>query len=174
MALTSCKECCGKFSPRSFSALYFEQVTACLDTGPLMVGGANVQEITSATLGGGCSTVIVADVKARSVITSVHCGLGQSGAPVIGLGDGGLVVTLNGVLPFLISEAGIDCGVADTATGAGLCPGGCVCPAGLVQVATGLATAVIPITISWKPSPASSPTAVNVRPLSVNDGPDLT
>jgi hypothetical protein len=46
-----------------------------------------------------CSTVIVAVVNDRSVMSSVQLGFGHSGAPAIGVG-GGFVVTSNGVLPF--------------------------------------------------------------------------
>jgi hypothetical protein len=76
---------------------------------------------------------MVALVNCRSVMASVQLLPGQSGAPATTVG-GGLVVRLNGVFPFLISEAGIDSGVADTATGAGLRPGGLFWPEGLVQV----------------------------------------
>jgi hypothetical protein len=41
-----------------------------------------------------------------SVMASVHCGLGQSGAPGIGL-VGGFVTTVNDALPFLIADAGM-------------------------------------------------------------------
>src|SRR5262245_14827431 len=116
---------------------------------------------------------MVALVNCRSVITSVQLLLGQSGAPGRGV-VGGFVVRLNGVLPCLISEAGIDSGVADTATGAGFCPGGLFCPEGLVHVAIGFAVAVMPTTTSWKPSPASDPVAVSVSPLSMKNGPALT
>src|SRR2546427_11016460 len=86
----------------------------------------------------GCSTVIVALVKAMSVMSSVHCEFGQSGAP--GMGDSGAsVVTVNGVLPFLISLAGIET-LPVTLTGAGLCPGAShVLLPGVPQVPVGLA-----------------------------------
>ena len=100
-----------------------------------------MQLSVSATVPVGCSTVMTADVNARSVMTSVQPLLGQSGAPGMGL-TGGLVVRLNDALPFLIAPAGIDWGVADTATGAGFCPGAWCCP-WLVQVATGFAVALM-------------------------------
>jgi len=90
-------------------------------TAPFEVGGLKVQVTVSTTVGGGCSTVIVALVKDMSVITSVHIALGQSGAPGIGV-VGEFVVTLNGVFPFLTSLAGID-RLPVTVTGAGFCPG---------------------------------------------------
>ncbi len=74
---------------------------------PFEVEGLNVQVMVSTTVGGGCCTVMTALVKDMSVMTSVHDALGQPGAPGIGV-TGELVVTLNGVLPFLISLAGID------------------------------------------------------------------
>jgi hypothetical protein len=51
---------------------------------------------------------MVALVNARSVISSVQLGFGQSGTPGIGV-TSGLVTTANGVLPFLISSSGILC-----------------------------------------------------------------
>src|SRR5262249_24349709 len=89
----------------------------------LLVGGLNEHVKRSTVVPGGCSTLMVADTKAKSVIRSVHWGVGQSGAPVIGFGDGAAVVTANGVLPFLISDAGIASEPA-TLTCAGFCPGG--------------------------------------------------
>jgi hypothetical protein len=63
--------------------------------------------------------VMTALVKAMSVMFSVQLALGQSGAP--GIGDvGGSVVTSNGVVPFLISSAGMAWPPV-TATGAGFC-----------------------------------------------------
>ena len=50
--------------------------------------------------------MIVAAVHASSVISSDQFGLGQSGAPGIGV-VGASVVTMNGVVPFLISDSGI-------------------------------------------------------------------
>jgi hypothetical protein len=88
-----------------------------LGTAPLLVEGLNVQEIVNTVVPAGCWTVIVADVKATSVIVSVQCGLGQPGAPGIGF-VGALVVTLNETFPFLISEAGIACEPVSV-TGAG-------------------------------------------------------
>jgi hypothetical protein len=48
-----------------------------LGTAPLLVEGLNVQEIVNTVVPAGCWTVIVADVKATSVIVSVQCELGQ-------------------------------------------------------------------------------------------------
>src|SRR6266540_4314062 len=78
------------------------QVTLLPGTGPLAVGEANSQLTVSTTVPGGCSTVIVAEVNARSSISSVQLVLGQPGAPGI-TGSGATVTTENGVLPFLIS-----------------------------------------------------------------------
>src|SRR2546429_8038264 len=85
----------------------YEQTTFCLLTAPFDVGALNVQETVSTTVPAGCSTVIVADVNARSSMFSLQFGLWQSGAPGIGV-VGPFVVTENDTLPFLISEAGID------------------------------------------------------------------
>ena len=47
-----------------------------------------MQETVNTVVPTGCSTVIVADVNARSSIDSVQLGFGQSGAPaMIGSGD---------------------------------------------------------------------------------------
>ncbi len=104
-----------------------------------------------------------------SVMISVHEELGQSGAPGIGV-VGEFVVTLNGVLPFLSSLAGIDT-LPVTVTGAGFCPGAWnVLPPGFPHVPVGFATAEMLTSTSPNPSPESSPDAVRVRPLSVNAG----
>jgi hypothetical protein len=58
------------------------------------------------TVPAGCSTVMVAEVNARSSIDSLQFGFGQPGAPGMGV-VGATVVTANGVFPFLISLAGI-------------------------------------------------------------------
>jgi hypothetical protein len=84
------------------------QVTLPLGTVPSLVGEENAQFTVSTTVPIGCSTVIVALVNATSVMSSVESGFGQSGAPGIGE-TGASVVTLNPTLPFLISDAGIDC-----------------------------------------------------------------
>lgn len=52
------------------------------------------------------TTVIVALVKATSVISAVQFGFGHPASAAVG-GDGGAVVTLNDTLPFLICDAGI-------------------------------------------------------------------
>ncbi len=76
-------------------------------TEPSTVCGLNVQA-TVRTKDPAWKTVIVALVKATSVIVSVQFVFGHAGAP--GTGDcGGRVVTLKGVLPFLSCEFGINC-----------------------------------------------------------------
>jgi len=72
------------------------------------VGGLNEQDTVRTVVPTGCSTVIVALVNCMSVMSSIHCGFGQSGAPGIGV-TGPFVVTLNGVLPFFTSLSGIAC-----------------------------------------------------------------
>jgi hypothetical protein len=97
------------------------QLTSCFATAPFVVGELNVQFTVRTTVPGGCSTVIIALVNATSVIVSVQFGFGQPGAP--GIGDSGApVVVPNGVLPFLISLAGIDCDPVSV-TSAGFWPG---------------------------------------------------
>src|SRR5215211_4464063 len=98
------------------------------------------------------NSVIVAEVKAISVMFSVHRGLGQSGAP--GIGVTGAPVTVEIVtLPFLMSPAGtaVD---PETVASAGFWPGGCVAPAGLVQVAVGCPVADRVWSVSKFPRPA--------------------
>ena len=98
-----------------------EQVTFCLGTAPFDVGALKVHEIVRTTVPGGCSTVIVAEVNARSSMLSVQFGFGQPGAPGTGV-VGAVVVTENDVLPFLISDAGIAT-LPVTVIGAGFWPG---------------------------------------------------
>src|SRR5438445_441264 len=108
------------------------------ETVPSVVGDANVQ-LTVNTVTPFCCTVTVALVNATSVIVSVQFGFGQPGAP--GIGDtGASVVTLNGVLPFLSSLAGIDC-VPVSVTSAGFWPGASL-PPWFVHVAVGFPVAV--------------------------------
>lgn len=83
------------------------QLTLPLGTAPFDVGELNEQVSVRTTVPGGCSIVIVALVKARSVIASVHRGFGQSGAPAI-VADGAVVVTSKVTVPFLTSLAGMD------------------------------------------------------------------
>jgi hypothetical protein len=142
-----------------------------LGTDPFEVGGLNVQ-LTVTTTVPFWDSVIVADVKATSVMVSVHLVFGQPGAPGIGL-VGALVVVVNVTLPFLMSLAGTEV-VPVSVTDAGFCPGGWVAPAGFVHVAVGFPVAVRFWVVSKFPSPAYVTVAVSVRPLSVNDGPDLT
>jgi len=145
------------------------QVTLAAGTTPFDVAGLNVQVTVRTTVGGGCSTVMTALVKDMSVMISVHDELGQSGAPGIGVA-GEFVVTLKGVLPFLISLAGMDT-LPVTVTGAGFCPGAWnVLPPGFPHVPVGFATAEILTSTSPNPSPESPPDPVSVRPLSVKAG----
>jgi hypothetical protein len=117
---------------------------------------------------GGCSTVMVAEVNATSVIVSVQRGLGQSGAP--GMGDTGpWVVTLKSTLPFLISLAGIDW-LPVSVTGAGFCPGGWLAPDGFVHSPVGLPVADNVTRTSPLPRPDNAPDDRSVRPVSVKLG----
>jgi len=134
-------------------------------TVPFAVGLLNVQVAVSTVVPGGCSTVMVTDVKATSVMVSVQLEPGQPGAPGIGL-TGGLVVTANGVLPFLISLAGMLVEPVSV-TAAGFWPGGLLTPDGLVQVAVGFPVALILTSTSPFPRPASAPDILRVSPLSV-------
>ena len=138
-----------------------------LGTGPSEVGGLKVHITVSTTLPAGCSTVIVALVKARSSIVSVQLGLGQSGAPAM-IGSGGNVVTLKGVVPFLISSAGI-AWLPITVRGAGFWPGAWL-PPWFVQVEVTSAVASSVTKTSAFPRPASAPEALRVRPPSVKEG----
>ena len=90
-------------------------------TAPLDVGALKVHETVKTTVPAGCSTVIVAEVNANSSMLSVQFGFGQPGAPGMGV-VGAVVVTENGVFPFLISELGIDT-LPVTVVGAGFWPG---------------------------------------------------
>ncbi len=84
------------------------------------MGELNVQLTVRTSVPAGCSTVIVALVNARSVMSSLQFGFGQSGASGIGV-VGSFVMTPNGVFPFLISPAGI-ASLPDTVIGAGFWP----------------------------------------------------
>ena len=105
-----------------------------------------MQGALSTSVPAGCSTVIVAEVNAISVIASVQFGFGQSGAPATGV-SGGAVVTENDTLPFFTSSAGI-AWLPVVVTGAGFCPGGWLLPEGLVQVAVGFPVALKPMSTS--------------------------
>jgi hypothetical protein len=106
------------------------QVKPLAGTAPLLVAGLNVQFTVSWSSPGSnvpfafasWNNVIVADVNAISVMFSVHPGLGQSGAPGIGVA-GGFVVVAIVTFPFLMSPAGtaVD---PDTLASAGFWPGG--------------------------------------------------
>src|SRR5262245_5279483 len=119
------------------------------------------------TGGSPCVTVMVALVKLRSVICAVQLLFGHPACAGVGCW-GGLVVTLNERLPFLISLAGNDW-VPVTVTAPGFCPGAWL-PPWFVQVVVGSALAERVMSTSPFPRPASSPEAVSVRPLSVNVG----
>src|SRR4029450_11106583 len=112
---------------------------------------------------------MVALLNARSVIVSIHWVLGQPGAPGITLG-GATVTTLKGVLPFLISAAGIAWRRV-TVMGAGFWPGGWVPPLpGFVHVAVTSAVADMVTSTSPLPRPLNSPVARSDSPSSVNVG----
>ena len=136
------------------------QVKPELGTGPFDVGGLNVQLTVSTSSPGSkmpfalesWNTVIVADVYARSVMSSVHCGFGQSGAPRIGV-VGGFVTVVIVTFPFLMSLTGIVVD-PDTSASAGFWPGGWVAPAGFVHVDVGFAVAVTFCCVVKFPSPA--------------------
>jgi hypothetical protein len=98
------------------------QLTFSEGTDPSLVDGVNVHSTLSTSVPGGCWTMIVADVNARSTMPSVQWGLGQSGASAIGV-VGSTVVTEKSTLPFLISDAGIAT-ASVTVSGGGFCPGG--------------------------------------------------
>ena len=98
------------------------------------MGDENVQ-LTASTVTPPWLTVSVALVNATSVIVSVQFGFGHPGAPGMGV-TGPSVMTSNGVLPFLISLAGIDW-VPVRVTSAGFCPGASF-PPWFVQVAVGV------------------------------------
>ena len=83
------------------------QLTFPAGTAPFVVAELNVHATVRTRVPAGWSTVMVALVNAMSVMSSVQFGFGQSGAPAIGVA-GAFVVTLNGVLPFLSSLAGMD------------------------------------------------------------------
>lgn len=97
------------------------QETSDFETAPSDVAAVKVHETVNTTTPAGCSTVIVAEVNARSSMLSVQFGFGQPGAPGIGV-VGATVVTENDVFPFLISLAGIAT-LPVTVVGAGFWPG---------------------------------------------------
>jgi hypothetical protein len=143
------------------------QVTVPPGTGPFEVGGLNLQLTVRTTVPGGCSTVSVALVNARLSIDSVQFEFAQSGAPAIVAGAE-VVLTLNGVVPFLISVFGISW-VPVNVIGAGFWPGEAFPPL-FVHVDVTFPVAVSVILTSAFPSPDSSPEALRNRPPSVNDG----
>jgi hypothetical protein len=95
---------------------------------------------------------MVADVNATSVIVSVHCTPGQSGAPGIGVVGANVVVEMV-TFPFLMSLAGTAV-VPVKVTSAGFWPGGCCLPDGFVHVAVGFPVAVRFCWVSKFPRPA--------------------
>src|ERR671911_337358 len=126
-----------------------------------------VKVCCSTTVPGGCSTVIVALVKATSVISASQRLFGQP--PSLPVGSAGApVTTLNVTLPFLISLAGMLC-VPVRVTDPGFCPGASL-PPGLVQVVVGVPAAVRVTVMFSLPRPESAPEEDNVRPLSVKVG----
>jgi hypothetical protein len=143
-------------------------VTDPAGTPPLADAGEIVHDTVSTRVPGGCSTVMVALVNARSVIVSVHWVLGQPGAPGITVG-GATVTTLKGVLPFLISDAGI-AWLPVTVMGAGFWPGAWFALPGLEHVAVTSAVAVRVTSTSPLPKPLNSPAARSDSPSSVNVG----
>src|SRR5215208_7765667 len=126
-----------------------------------------VKVCRNTTVPGGCSTMIVALVKATSVISASQLLFGQP--PCLPVGSAGApVTTLNVTLPFLIEPAGMLC-VPVRVTDPGFCPGASL-PPGLVQVTVGVPVAVKVTVKSSFPSPASAPVELSVRPLSVKVG----
>ena len=126
-----------------------------------------VHETVRTSVPSGCSTFSVALVKATSSIDSVQFVFGQSGAPAMVAGAD-VVRTSNGVVPFLISDAGIF-SVPVKVIGAGFCPGAAFVPL-FVQVEVTLPVAVNVITTSALPRPDSAPEARRYKPPSKNDG----
>jgi hypothetical protein len=107
------------------------QVKPELGTDPFELAGLNVQLTASTSVSQrpksplaavwSWNSLIVAEVKDTSVMTSVQFGFGQPGAPGTGLTGAAVVVEMV-TFPFLMSPAGT--GVAPTSvTGAGFCPG---------------------------------------------------
>jgi hypothetical protein len=133
------------------------QLTLPLGTDPSEVGGSKVQDTVRTTVPTGCSTTSVALVNATSSIDSVQFEFGQSGAPAMVAGAD-VVRTPNGVVPFLISEAGIF-SVPVNVIGAGFCPGAALVPL-FVHVEVTLPVAVNVITTSALPRPDSAPEAL--------------
>src|SRR6266508_5519427 len=127
-----------------------------------------VQSIGGVVSVQGWYTVIVALLNVTSVMSSVHFGFGQSGAPGIGV-TGPAVSTLQDRFPFLISLPGMASTPVSTAS-AGFCPGGWVSPAGLVHAAVGCPVATTVMTTSPFPKPASFPEAFRNSPISLNTG----
>jgi hypothetical protein len=87
------------------------QVKLELGTAPFDVGELNVQFTVRTRVSNepfaswSWLSLIVAEVNAMSTMDSVHCGLGQPGAPGIGV-TGAPVVVVIVTFPFLISLAG--------------------------------------------------------------------
>src|SRR5215208_7540960 len=126
-----------------------------------------VKVCRNTTVPGGCSTMIVALVKATSVISASQLLFGQP--PCFPVGSAGApVTTLKATLPFLIEPAGMLC-VPVRVTSPGFCPGASL-PPGLVQVTVGVPVAVSWTVMSSLPRPESEPEEDNVRPSSVKVG----
>src|SRR5207237_10234617 len=131
----------------------FVQLSGRAGSGVWDVGDDNVL-LTFRTVTPPCWTVRVALVNATSGIVSVEFGFGHPGGLGMGV-TGPSVMTSNGVLPFLISLAGIDW-VPVRVTSAGFCPGASF-PPWFVQVAGGVPVAVRVTSASPLPSAASAP-----------------
>jgi hypothetical protein len=138
-----------------------------LGTLPSDVAGSKLQVMTRTTVPMGCSTVSVALVNATSSIDTVQFAFGQSGAPAIVAGAD-VVLTPNGVVPFLISDFGMTC-VPVRVMGAGFCPGAAF-PPKFVQVEMTFPVALSETNTSSFPSPERAPDALRNRPPSLNEG----
>src|SRR4029434_10496068 len=143
-----------------------EQTTSPLGTPPFAVGTANVHTTVSTTFGDGCWSVIVADVNARSVISSVQLAFGQSGAPGIRVW-GAFVVSENARFPFLIALAG-NAWLPVTVICARFWAGDSLPPC-FVQVEVTLACAARVMTTSPFPKRARDPVPLSCRPRSLNE-----
>jgi hypothetical protein len=111
--------------------------------------------------------VMVADVKAMSVIAVDQLALGHPACAGVGCA-GGSVVTLKARLPFLISLAGSDW-LPVTVASPGFWPGAWL-PPWFVHVVVGSAVAVSVISTSPLPRPARDPLAFRTSPWSANCG----
>jgi hypothetical protein len=103
------------------------QVKPDVGTAPFDVGGLNAQFTVSTSVSNvpfaswSWLSLIVAEVNAMSVMASVQFGLGQPGAPGMGV-TGAPVVVLIVTFPFLMSSAGTAV-PPEVVVGAGFWPG---------------------------------------------------